>query len=114
MFVALLRNSSVFVFQFEVSVNLVHAKMVAHVTMWVQGTSAHALLVSKEAHVKVRKNVVTTPRSLPAKLRQTLITQHEASLLKSLHSCKRFDDTIVTPRDFYPNDCGLNIALDLC
>ena len=58
MFLALWRNSNVFVFQFEVSANLVHAKMVAHVTMWVQGTNARALLVSKEAHVKVRKNAV--------------------------------------------------------
>lgn len=36
--------------------NLARVKMVAHVTMWVLGTSARALLVSKEARVKVSKD----------------------------------------------------------
>ena len=36
--------------------NPARVKMAAHVTMWVLGTSARALLVSKEARVKVRKD----------------------------------------------------------
>ena len=53
---ALIQIIPVFVFQFEVSVNPARVKMAAHVTMWVLGMSARALLVLKEARVKVRKN----------------------------------------------------------
>ena len=55
---ALIQIFLVYVFQYEVSANLTHAKMEDRVTMWEQGMSARVLLALKEARVRVREYVV--------------------------------------------------------